>query len=364
MRLPPVAISEADRTVLERRARSKTASQRDVARARVILMAADGAPNTAIEQAVGINKWQVGRWRKRYEAEGLEGLKDRPRSGRPLVYGHDDHLKIVKTICEIPPAPATRWTMDAVSKALADDVGISASQIHRICVSLDLKPWQVRSWMTSHDPDLWAKAADVCGLYLSPPENAVVYSIDEKSGMQAKSRANPTKPAIPGVAARQEFEYVRHGTAVLFAALDVHDGGVDGWITDSTRADNFISFLSDLVTTTPKGFELHCIVDNLSAHSTRAVEDFLDDPKHHHVFLHNTPTHASWLNQVELFLSIVSRDLCCWNDGGRIAHPGLASNDAVIVRSGLRSKDRRRRQGPTSSVVDRIVRHGGLCDRS
>ncbi len=295
--------------MLERRARSKTASVRDVTRARIILMAADGEPNIAIADAVGIHYNNVAVWRKRYEAERLDGLKDRPRTGRPVTYGHDDRLRIVKTICDTPPAPASRWTMDAVSQALADEVGISPSQVWRICTGLDLKPWQVRSWMTSHDPDFWVKAADVCGLYLNPPENAVVYSIDEKSGMQARSRKNPTKPAVPGIPARQEFEYVRHGTSVLFAALEVHDGGVDGWVTDSTRAGNFISFLDDLVTKTPTGLELHCIVDNLSAHSTKDVEAFLNDPKHHHVFLHKTPTHASWLNQVELFLSIVARRL-------------------------------------------------------
>lgn len=307
MRLPPLELRDGDRAVLARRARSKTASQRDVTRARIILMAADGHPNAAIAEAVGINQWQVGGWRKRYEAKGLDGLKDRPRPGRPLVYGHDDRLKIIKTICEEPPAPASRWTMDAVAKKLADDVGISASQIYRICVGLDLKPWQVRSWMTSHDPDFWDKAADVCGLYLNPPENAIVYSIDEKSGMQAKSCINPTKPAVPGIPARQEFEYKRHGTAVLFAALDVHCGGVDGWVTDSTCSDNFVAFLTDLIDRTPEGLELHCIVDNLQAHATPKVEALLDDNPH--VFLHNTPTHASWLNQVELFLSIMSRRL-------------------------------------------------------
>jgi len=305
MRLPPLEVSNADRAVLQRRARSTTAAQRDVTRARIVLMAAAGEPNTAIAEAVGINKNQISMWRRRYQADGLRGLKDSPRPGRPVTYGHDQRLKIVKTICDSPPQPASRWTMDAVSKALADDVGISASQIWRICRGLDLKPWQVRSWMTSHDPDFWIKAADVCGLYLSPPEKAVVYSVDEKSGMQARSRKNPTKSAVPGIPARQEFEYVRHGTAVLYAALDVHDGGVDTWVTDSTRAENFIAFLGDLVKKTPADLELHCIVDNLSAHSTEEVEAFLDD--HHHVFLHRTPTHASWLNQVELFLSIVSR---------------------------------------------------------
>jgi transposase len=140
MRLPPLKLRDGDREVLERRARSKTASQRDVTRARIVLMAAEGRPSSAIADAVGIDEHYVGRWRKRYESEGIDGLKDAPRPGRPLVYGHDDRLKIIKTICETPPQPASRWTMDAVSKALADDVGISASQIYRICCSLDLKP--------------------------------------------------------------------------------------------------------------------------------------------------------------------------------------------------------------------------------
>jgi len=152
VRLPPLEVSELDRAVLKRRARSKTASQRDVTRARVVLMAADGKSNNAIAEAVSIDTRYVGMWRKRYRAQGLDGLKDRPRPGRPLIYGHDDRLRIVKTICDTPPEPASRWTMDAVSQALADEVGISASQVRRVCTGLDLKPWRVRSWMASHDP--------------------------------------------------------------------------------------------------------------------------------------------------------------------------------------------------------------------
>jgi transposase len=319
MRLAPLEIRPEDRAQLERRARSKTAAQRDVVRARIVLMASEGKSLVEIGRAMGLNPDQVGVWRKRYETQGLGGLADERRTGRPLVYDHEARLKIVKTICEQPPAPASRWTMDAVAKALGDEVGISASQVWRICDGLDLKPWQVRSWMTSHDPDFWVKAADVCGLYLNPPENAMVWSLDEKTGMQAKSRVHPTRPARPGVLAgdvlapgtptRQEFEYRRHGTAVLFAGLDVHRGGVAAWVTDSTRSANFVEFLRDVVAQTPSGLEVHCIVDNLSAHSTTAVEEFLDRPEHHHVFLHKTPTHASWLNQVELFLSILSRRL-------------------------------------------------------
>ena len=308
MRLPPLELRAGDRDELDRRVRSNTVEARDAERARLVLMAAEGRSNREIGSVIGMHYNQVAVWRRRYSEFGVAGLDDGERSGRPPVYGHDDVLLLVKTVTEPPPDTMTRWTMEAIAQRLSEhDVPISPSQVWRICKSLDLKPWQTESWMTSNDPEFWAKAADVCGLYLSPPENAVVWSVDEKTGMQATSRVNPTRPAIPGVAVRREFEYRRNGTAVLFAGLNVHDGAVAGWVTDSTRSDNFVEFLADLDAQTPAGMQLHCIVDNLSAHSTAKVEAFLDERPH--IFLHHTPTHASWLNQVELFFSILQRRL-------------------------------------------------------
>ncbi len=321
-------------------------------RARIILLAADGLSNRAIGERVGMHYNQVGEWRQRFELDRLAGLLDGDRPGRRPVYDHDDVLLLVKTVTEDPPDEATRWTMAALAARMAEQgVPISASQCWRICQALDLKPWQVQSWMTSHDPAFWEKAGDVCGLYLNPPENALVWSVDEKTGIQAKSRINPTRPAVPaegavdtlrpvepdtpkegtatgassdspaptgadgngrakkGIPVRREFEYVRNGTVKLFAALNVHEGTVAGWVTDSTRSANFVAFLADLVDQTPPGLDLHCIVDNLSAHGTKLVEEFLDRPENHHVFLHRTPTHASWLNQVELWFSIMERRL-------------------------------------------------------
>ena len=315
MRLAPLALREGDREVLERRVRAHTAQQREATRARLVLLASQGWSNRDIGQTIRMHYNQVGIWRHRYEELGLAGLADEERPGRPHIYGPEDVLLLVKTATEDPPQPASQWTMEALALRLNENgVGISASQVWRICRSLDLKPWQCESWMTSHDPEFWEKSSDVCGLYLNPPENAIVWSVDEKSGMQATSRINPTKQAIPaterrpGIAARQEFEYRRNGTAVLFAGLNVHEGNLAGWVTDSTRSANFVEFLEDLVARTPSGLELHCIVDNLSAHGTPLVEAFLD-PEHHHVFLHRTPTYASWLNQGELFFSILQRRL-------------------------------------------------------
>lgn len=308
MRLAPLEVTAEDRVVLEERVRSRTVPARDGQRARIVLLAADGRSNRDIGELVGLHYNQVGLWRRRYAEMGLAGLGDEPRPGRPHVYGHDDVIRLVHLCTTEPPDEVSRWTCELLAQRMAaQGVPISASQVWRICDSLDLKPWQTQSWMTSHDPEFWEKSADVCGLYLDPPDNAVVWSVDEKSQIQAKSRVAPTKPAVPGAPVRVDHGYKRHGTAVLFAGLDVHDGSVAGWVTDSTRSDNFVAFLADLVDQTPPGLELHCIVDNLSTHFTDKVETFLDE--HPQVFLHNTPTHASWLNQVELFFSILQRRL-------------------------------------------------------
>ncbi|HVM66321.1 MAG TPA: IS630 family transposase, partial [Acidimicrobiales bacterium] len=176
----------------------------------------------------------------------------------------------------------------------------------------------------------------------NPPENAIVWSVDEKTGMQAKSRVNPTKPAVPGIPARREFEYRRHGTAVLFAGLNVHEGGVAGWVADSTRSENFVGFLGDLVRQTPAGLDLHCIVDNLKTHSTDLVEEFL--AAHPHVHLHFTPTHASWLNQVELFFSILERRLLRRGEFDSVDH--LAERVIAFI------KDYNRRAAPFRWTYD------------
>jgi transposase len=308
MRLPPLELRPGDREVLEAWTRAATVEARVAKRSRIVLLAADGVSNRQIGEIVDMHYNQVAVWRRRYGDYGLAGLEDEERPGRPFVYTHDDVLLLVKTVTEPPPDSATRWTMDSLAQAMAaHGVGISASQIWRICKGLDLKPWQTQSWMTSHDPQFWEKAADVCGLYLDPPTNAVVWSVDEKTSIQAKARINPTRRAVPGRRERREFEYERHGTAVLFAALNVHQGAVSGWVTDSTCSMNFVTFLWDLMDQTPAHLDLHCIVDNLSAHGTPEVAELLEyNPRVH---LHYTPTHASWLNQVELFFSILERRL-------------------------------------------------------
>ena len=262
--------------------------------------------------------------RRRYVEGGVDALGDRPRSGRPAVYGPQERLALVKTITTRPAEPGqlggrrlrARMSMPEVARRLREDRGIaiSDSQVWRICKSMGLKPWQVRSSMTSHDQDFDAKAVDVCGLYLQPADNWAVFSVDEKTGIQAKSRTNPTRAAAarrPG-AARGGPPNKSSSTAATAPwrcspRSSAPPAKVTAMPTDSTRSTNFVTFLADLESQVPAHLELHCIVDNLATHGTPAVEKFLDD--HHRVFLHRTPTHASWLNQIETWFSILTRQL-------------------------------------------------------
>ena len=305
--LPPVVISDDERAELERRVRAKTSTQRQAQRARAILMAADGVPNRQIGPAVGMDERYVGVWRKRFELERLAGLEDRPRSGRPRVYDHDARVRIVATATSTKPEWASQWSHSLLASYLSD-IGISASQVGRILAALDIKPHLVRSWLSRpDDPAFWERAADVCGLYLAKPTNALVLSVDEKTAIPARSRRHPTRPVGAGRLERQEFEYRRHGTACLMAALDVHTGEVIA--TDAPKNDsaNFIAFLAEIDAKLPRRRTIHLVLDNGSSHVSKATKAWLAE--HPRFVVHHTPKHASWLNQVELFFSILTRQL-------------------------------------------------------
>jgi transposase len=306
--LPVLEITVDERAELERRVRAHTSTQRAVKRARIVLLAAEGAPNRQIAAAVSMSEEYVGLWRRRFEAERLAGLEDRPRAGRPRVYGHDERLRIVETVTAKTPEVDSQWSHRLIAQALAD-VGISASQIGRILADLDLKPHLVRGWLTRpDDPEFAARAMDVCGLYLHHPgDNALVLSVDEKTAIPARSRRYPTKRCQPGQVERQDFEYRRHGTACLMAALNVHTGEV--FATDAVRndADSFIAFLDSIAAGTPAELTIHLVLDNGASHIAKKTRAWLAE--HPRFVVHHTPKHASWLNQVELFFSILSRRL-------------------------------------------------------
>ena len=297
----PLVLTIEERDELERRVRAQTTSHRDRQRAGVVLLAADGVAGSLIAPRVGLSRQAVCKWRRRFVDEGLEGLSDAPRSGRPLVYGPTDRLVLMAKVTEEHPEFSSQWSHSELHEAMADaGILISASQIGRILAADEVKPHRVDGWLTRKDtPEFWERAADVCGLYLSPPENAVVLCIDEKTGIQAKSRRHPTQPVRPGRASRREFEYVRHGTASLVAAMDVPSGKVFARDIGCNNSDTFISFLEETDERIDDELAIHIVMDNGSSHTSKATKTWLAD--HPRFVVHHTPVHASWLKEVEAF---------------------------------------------------------------
>ena len=304
----PIVLDEATRKVLQARVRATTTPQRDVSRARIILLSADGVASRQISRQVGMHESHVAMWRQRFLAEGLDGLNDATRPGRPPTYDASDRLKVVAlaTAQRDPDDPEATWTYQGLADELASDVGISRSQLWRILDGLDIKPHKVTGWLNRReDPEFWDRVREVCGLYLSPPQNALVVSVDEKTGVQAKERRAPTSPAGPGRLPRQEFEYKRHGTASLMAALEVHTGHVLARDIEHNNSVTFIEFLEELDRTVAPGLDIHLVLDNGSSHTSKATRQWITD--HPRFSAHYTPKHASWVNQVELFFSILTR---------------------------------------------------------
>jgi transposase len=321
--VPVLEITQAERVELTRRVRAHTTTQRALKRARIVLACADGVPLRQIAQDVGMDQHQVGVWRRRFEADRLAGLEDKARSGRPRTYGHDERLKIVETVTARTPEVESHWSHRLVAEAL-DEIGISASQVGRILADLDLKPHLVQGWLTRpDDPDFAERAVDVCGLYLHHPgDNALVLSVDEKTAIPARSRRHPTKRCQPGLVERQEFEYRRHGTACLMAALNVHTGEILATEAVRNDADNFIAFLDQIDTAIPSDLTVHLVLDNGASHVARKTRAWLAGRSR--FVVHHTPKHASWLNQVELFFSILSRKL--------LRRGEFSSRDELVAR--------------------------------
>ena len=262
-----ITLSGEERAGLEEVVAAARSEQRMVRRARVVLLAAEGMTNRRIAVAVGLSEQKVAQWRNRFAEHRVAGLGDLPRSGRPPVYDHDKRIEVFKTACSPPPEGETHWT----ARSLADAVGIGKSRVHAILAEADLKPHQVRSWLTSLDPDFDTKQADVCGLYLSPPENAIVVSIDEKTSIQAREPIRRELAMQPGKPARREFEYRRHGVQALLAGLLVHSGKIIGDVYDRNSRLEFVDFLDRLDGQIPAGKEVHAILDNLQVHKTPEV---------------------------------------------------------------------------------------------
>jgi transposase len=296
-----LTLTADERTELERRARSRRIRAEDARRAQVILMLAEGASFTAISATLGCYPDYINRWRQRFDAERLAGLRAKYCGQPPTVRTPAMEARILSRTRQRPPDGSTHWSTRKLAKVL----GISHVLVARVWRRAGLQPHRFERYMLSDDPDFEQKAADVIGLYLNPPQHAAVFAADEKTAIQALDRLDPVLPLSPGRAERHGFEYYRHGTLSLYAALNTSTGEIIGQTVPRHTSEAFVEFLGDVVATQPRRREIHVIVDNLSAHKTKRVEAFLE--QHPRVHLHFTPTYSSWLNLVERFFGLLTQ---------------------------------------------------------
>lgn len=300
-------LRDGDRQVLEGWLRQRTLPRRQLERARIVLGAADGVSSRRLVSEAGVARATVLHWIRRYEAEGLPGIaRDRPRSGRPRTITPEiEEAVVAKTVTEKPPPEvSTHWS----TRLMAKHTGLSAEAVRRIWRKYALKPHQVKRFKLSRDPRLVEKIHDVVGLYLDPPTNAVVFSFDEKSQIQALDRTQPGLPLKKGRAGTMTHDYKRHGTTTLFAALNVATGETIHQCVPRHRHQEFLRFLKKVEKSVEKGLDIHVILDNYATHKHAKVREWLK--KNPRVQLHFTPTGGSWLNLVErLFGELDQRQL-------------------------------------------------------
>ena len=308
-------LSEAERAELEGWARRRKTAQALALRARIILRAAAGLSNTAIAAELAVSKHMVGKWRERFAKDRLDGLHDQPRSGAPRTVTDEQVAELLVRTLEATPETATHWS----TRSMAAVCGLSPATVQRVWRAFGLKPHRTESFKLSTDPAFAEKVRDIVGLYLSPPDRALVLCMDEKAEMQAIERTQPVLPMSPGQPERRSSDYIRHGTSSLFAALDVAVGlsaaltsrrgigrspMVIGRCYRRHRAAEFRAFLEAVDAAVPAEFEVHVVLDNASIHKAPAVRDWLvQRPRYH---LHFTPTASSWLNQVERFFALLA----------------------------------------------------------
>jgi transposase len=264
-------------------------------------MLADGETFDTIEETLDCSRTYITRWKSRFVRDGLAGLYPRYRGRRATVLTPVVEARILAATKRKPDDGSTHWS----TRRLAAKLGVPHMLVHRTWARAGIKPHRIKRYMRSNDPDFEKKAADVIGLYLNPPQHAAVFCVDEKTAIQALDRLDPVLPMSPGRLERHGFEYYRHGTLSLYAALNTRTGTVLGQTVDRHSSAEFVAFLGAIVASQPRGKEIHVILDNLSAHKTERVDQFLAD--HPNVRLHFTPTYSSWLNQVENWFSKIER---------------------------------------------------------
>jgi transposase len=289
-----IVLTAVERAELEGWARRRSSAAGLAMRSRIVLAAAaDGGTNTELAERLGLSITTVRRWRNRFVVDRCDGLLDEPRPGRPRVVGDEQIKDLITATLETTPPDATHWS----TRSMAAHLGLSQSMVSRVWRAFGLAPHKQDSWKLSKDPLFVEKVRDVVGLYLDPPERAVVLCIDEKTQIQALNRTAPVLPMLPGTPARASHDYVRHGTSSLYAALDLATGKVIGSLHARHRAREFLAFLKKIDAEVPAELDCHVVLDNASTHKTPAVKRWLTT--HPRFVLHFTPTSSSWLNLVE-----------------------------------------------------------------
>jgi transposase len=294
-------LTEADRQALEALIRSPKTAQSLALRARIVLLHGAGESVEAIAAKLDVSTKAVYKWRNRFKEFGLDGLPDLPRSGQPKKLTEQKAKEVLKLTVERIPHEATHWSV----RLMAKYAGITTWQVRQIWEAADLKPHRIKSFKISNDPEFAEKVVDVVGLYMNPPDNAMVLSVDEKTQIQALDRTQPMLQLKPGQVERRTHDYKRNGTMSLYAAFDILTGEVMGRVTKRHRAKEFLDFLRQIERSTPKELALHIILDNSSTHKTAEVQQWLAG--YPRITLHFTPTSASWLNAVESWFSQLER---------------------------------------------------------
>jgi transposase len=297
----PLVLTREEQEKLQQWAQRPKSAQRLAVRARIVLRCAEGVPNQVVARELRITGASVGKWRERFRVHRLEGLADEPRPGAPRRVSDTQVEKLITRTLESPPAAATHWSTRSMARASK----VSRATVSRIWRAFGLQPHRTETFKLSADPFFIEKVRDIVGLYLNPPEHAVVLCVDEKSQVQALDRTRPVLPLRPGVPQRQTHDYVRHGTTSLFAALEVATGKIMGQCQRRHRSREFLRFLEGLDRQLPAAPQVHLVMDNYGTHKTPRVKRwFARHPRYH---LHFTPTSASWLNQVERFFAEITR---------------------------------------------------------
>ena len=314
-----IELNDEERGRLEAWSRRRKTAQALALRSRIVLAAADGAANFEIAEQLGISRPTVTKWRNRFAERRLEGLLDEPRPGRPRTVTDETVERIVTTTLEATPKDATHWS----TRSLAAHLGVTQDAVWRTWQAFGLQPHRQEKFKLSADPQFVEKVYDICGLYLNPPERAVVLCVDEKSQIQALDRTRPILPMLPGTPQRATHDYKRHGTSSLYAALDLATGKVIGSLHERHRAIEFHKFLQTIDREVPAHLAVHLVLDNSSTHKTPKIQRWL--ARHPRFVLHFTPTSSSWINLVERWFAELTTKLL-----KRGAHPTVRALNADI----------------------------------